>query len=173
MMDLGSGICTPKSPSCKECPWENACEARRLGIAERLPARTAKRERPLKRAAAFVLFSQMGEVFLRRRPAQGLLASMHETPTSAFGPDFPEDIDEVAPVVAGWRKLNDIVRHTFTHFDLELEIHVANIGGPKAKALKGEWARLQDLGDFALPNLFRKVIDAAQEKGPPRKSRRA
>ena len=173
MMDLGSGICTPKSPACEECPWERSCEARRLGVAQSLPARTAKRARPQKRAAAFVLFSEKGEVFLRRRPAKGLLASMHETPTSDFGPDFPEDIDAAAPAVAGWRKLETIVRHTFTHFDLELEVHVANIAGGKARALKGEWARMQDLDAFALPNLFRKVIDAAQEKGPPRKSRRA
>jgi A/G-specific adenine glycosylase len=173
MMDLGSGICTPKSPTCEVCPWENACEARRLGLAESLPARLAKRVRPQKRAAAFVLFSSKGEVFLRRRPEKGLLASMHETPTSAFGPDFPEDADSVAPVVAGYRKLDTIVRHTFTHFDLELEIHVANVDGAKAKALKGEWAKLTALEDFALPNLFRKVIEAAQEKGPPRRARRA
>jgi A/G-specific adenine glycosylase len=173
MMDLGSGICTPRSPNCEACPWESACEARRLDLAESLPDRVAKRARPKKRAAAFVLFSSKGEVFLRRRPAKGLLASMHETPTSMFGPDFPEDADSVAPVIAGYRKLNEIVRHTFTHFDLELEIYVANVDGAKARSLKGEWAKPAELDDFALPNLFRKVIEAAQEKGPPRKSRRA
>ena len=33
--------------------------------------------------------------------------------------------------------------------------------GAKEKALKGEWAKLTQLDDFALPNLFRKVIEAA------------
>jgi len=173
MMDLGSGICTPKSPTCEDCPWESACQARSFGLAESLPARVAKRARPQKRAAAYVLFSPKGEVFLRRRPAKGLLASMHETPTSAFGPGFPEDADSVAPVIAGYRKLDAIVSHTFTHFDLELEIYVANVDGAKARTLKGEWAKLSALDDFALPNLFRKVIEAAQEKGPPRRARRA
>ena len=33
VMELGSMVCTPKSPACGICPLMQGCEARRLGIA--------------------------------------------------------------------------------------------------------------------------------------------
>src|SRR5216684_5503580 len=38
MMELGATLCTPKSPQCLLCPVAQACEGRRLGLAESLPA---------------------------------------------------------------------------------------------------------------------------------------
>lgn len=159
MMDLGSGICTPRSPSCGECPWEKFCEARKQGLAADLPSRQAKRARPLKRGTTFVLLSPDNEVFLRRRPSKGLLAGMHETPTSAFARNFPDDSLQAAPAPAKYLKLKALVRHTFTHFDLELEVRVAK--NVSRAAIKGDWAPLSRLEDYALPSLFRKVISAA------------
>ena len=34
VMDLGATVCTPRSPACGLCPWNNICEARARGIAE-------------------------------------------------------------------------------------------------------------------------------------------
>jgi A/G-specific adenine glycosylase len=102
-----------------------------------------------------------------------LATTATSTVTAPAASSARQQADSVAPVIAGYRKLDAVVRHIFTHFDLELEIYVANVDGAKAKSLKGEWAKLTELDDFALPNLFRKVIEAAQEKGPPRRARRA
>src|SRR6266566_4029198 len=76
LMDLGSAICLPRRPLCRECPFAAHCQARRLGVAETLPLRAAKRARPLKRGAAFVAVDLSGAVYLMRRPEKGLLGAM-------------------------------------------------------------------------------------------------
>ena len=43
MMELGATVCTPKSPRCGECPVAQWCRARKLGIAEQIPAARKKR----------------------------------------------------------------------------------------------------------------------------------
>jgi A/G-specific adenine glycosylase len=161
MMDLGATICTPKSPACANCPWTEDCLARAAGIAQSLPARDAKRARPLKRGAAFVVLSEADEILLRRRPPKGLLGGMHEPPMSPWEAGFPAEPLSHAPLEARFRKLPGIVRHGFTHFELELQVFRAE-GVARSKANGGgEWAPIAELARFALPSVMRKVVDHA------------
>ncbi|MBP6011026.1 MAG: A/G-specific adenine glycosylase [Alphaproteobacteria bacterium] len=161
MMDLGATICTPKSPACGNCPWADDCDARALGIAASLPARETKPDRPLRRGIAFVLISERDEVLLRRRPPKGLLGGMHEPPMSPWGQHFPAEPLMLAPIKTKYRKLPGLVRHGFTHFELELEVYRAeNLPRGKANGA-GEWAPITDLARFALPSVMRKVIEHA------------
>jgi A/G-specific adenine glycosylase len=129
LMDLGSAICTPKRPACANCPWVEACEARKLGIQEQLPVKAAKMARPLKRGAAFVARDASGAVLLVKRPDKGLLASMLEPPLGPWGEDFPKGAAALkqAPFEAAWKKCPGIVRHGFTHFELEVEVYAAEV----------------------------------------------
>jgi A/G-specific adenine glycosylase len=169
MMDLGATICTPKSPACKNCPWSDDCLAHAMDIAATLPAREAKPDRPLRRGAAFVLISTADEVLLRRRPPKGLLGGMHEPPMSPWEKDFPPEPLAHAPLKAKFRKLPGLVRHGFTHFELELHVFRAeNIDRAKPNGV-GEWAPIAELARFALPSVMRKVIDRAladRDAGP-------
>jgi len=127
LMDLGAGICTVKRPACGSCPWTEDCEARRRGIAERLPLKTPKAARPLLRGAAFVARDAEGAVLLVKRPEKGLLGGMLQPPLGPWGEAFPSDKDAAAqaPFRATWKKLPGIVRHGFTHFELEIEVWAA------------------------------------------------
>jgi A/G-specific adenine glycosylase len=129
LMDLGSAICTPKRPACPNCPWVEACEARKLGIQEQLPVKAPKIARPLKRGAAFVARDASGAVLLVKRPDKGLLASMLEPPLGPWSEDFPKGAKALkqAPFAAVWKKRPGIVRHGFTHFELEVEVYVADV----------------------------------------------
>lgn len=161
MMDLGATICTPKSPACANCPWSDDCVARSLGIAASLPARDAKGARPRRRGAAFVIVSDNDEILLRRRPPKGLLGGMHEPPMSPWEKDFPDAPFDHAPFKAKYRKLPGLVRHGFTHFELELQVYRADNIAPAKTNGAGEWAALDALASFALPSVMRKVIDHA------------
>ena len=90
LMDLGATICSPKTPACALCPWNDACVAFARGDAETLPRRTPKREGALRRGAAFVARRADGFVLLRTRPAKGLLGGMTEVPTTEWAHDFDE-----------------------------------------------------------------------------------
>ena len=83
-MDLGATICTPRRPACGLCPVRPDCRGYADGLAEVLPYRAEKGERPLRRGIAFVALRQDGAVLLRERPLRGLLGGMLETPSSPW-----------------------------------------------------------------------------------------
>ena len=65
-------------------------------------------------------------------------------------------------MTAEWRLLPGNVRHTFTHFHLELTLATGR-AGPKA-APQGIWCPLDRLEDQALPTVMRKVVRHALAK---------
>jgi A/G-specific adenine glycosylase len=161
LMDIGATICTPKKPACSRCPLTGDCQAEAKGIAEELPARMPKKKKPTRRGIAFWLSNAKGEVLLRRRPERGLLGGMIEVPSSDWleKPQSPSEALNAAPAEATWLKLPGKVRHTFTHFHLELEVVVGEY--PKVKSSttpKGVWCGSADFGDHALPTVMKKVV---------------
>jgi A/G-specific adenine glycosylase len=156
-MDLGATICTPAKPRCILCPLSGPCRARALGIAEDLPAKAPKKDRPTRRGVVFFAIRADGCVLIRKRPEKGLLGGMAEFPTTdwrerAFA---ASEVTALAPAPAAWRTLPGMVRHTFTHFHLELTVASARIANPKG--LDGLWVAIEKLGDEALPSVMRKV----------------
>ncbi len=167
LMDLGSSICTPKRPACQNCPWFDGCKARKLGIQETLPVRNEKPERPLKRGAAFVVRDKAGAVLLLRRPEKGLLGGMRQPPLGPWTERFPSAKEAMlqVPFAAQWRKLPGIVRHGFTHFELEIEVHAAEV--TKRPKSEGVWVDVEDLSEAALPTVMRKIVFHALDDGGP------
>jgi A/G-specific adenine glycosylase len=178
MMDLGATICTPRRPACGLCPVHPECRGYAEGLAEVLPYREEKAERPVRRGAIYVAIRSDGAVLLRERPLKGLLGGMLETPSSPWGDQAPNGkaVQLHAPVNAEWRKLPGLVEHTFTHFHLELSVYRAEVGADaalKRAALpeRCRWLTLRELSDAALPSLMRKVISHAlkEDARPARK----
>lgn len=162
LMDLGATICTPRKPKCASCPLVDVCAARRLGIQEELPRRSAKAEKPTRYGMAFVLQRSDGAILLRRRVESGLLGGMMEVPSSEWLPRQRSDDDllAAAPIKTAWTELPGMVRHTFTHFHLELRVVVATSRGT-ARNIDGGFVALDALGGAALPTIMRKIIDHA------------
>jgi A/G-specific adenine glycosylase len=167
LMDLGSAICTPRRPACPDCPWTDACLARKKGIQESLPVKAPRLVRPLKRGAAFVARDRSGAILLVKRPAKGLLASMLEPPQGPWTADFPSKTAALkqAPFAAGWEKRAGLVRHGFTHFELEVEVYVAELARrPKGN---GQWVSTEKLHEVALPTVMRKIVEHGLDAGGP------
>ena len=187
MMDLGSGICTPKNPDCRLCPWELSCKAKKLGIAETLPRRKEKPKVPQRQGIAWWIERADGALLLRRRPDKGLLGGMLEMPSSGWAetaklkrtlgssPRVTVETDADTSSSSGLTRgsfspsLSDLfggadtglrVTHTFTHFHLELAIWSA----APPKKLPGpdyHWAKRESLANEALPSVMRKAVAAA------------
>jgi A/G-specific adenine glycosylase len=166
LMDLGSAICTPKRPACGNCPWEADCRARKRGIQEGLPIKAPKMARPLKRGAAFVVRDKSGAVLLVKRPEKGLLASMLEPPLGPWTESFPSPAKALkqAPFQARWTKRPGVVRHGFTHFELEIEVYVASVSRHDKK---GMWVAQDQLRAVALPTVMRKIVEHGLDNGGP------
>jgi A/G-specific adenine glycosylase len=171
MMDLGATICTPRRPACGLCPVRTDCRGCAEGLAEVLPYRAERVERPVRRGIAFVALRSDGAVLLRERPMRGLLGGMLETPSSPWQDAAPNSARHHAPLKAEWQKVPGLVEHTFTHFHLELEVYRAEVGFDAApnRAAQPErcrWLKLRELSGAALPSVMRKVLlHALEEKG--------
>jgi A/G-specific adenine glycosylase len=162
LMDLGSLICTPKRPACGRCPWSKECEAYGRGIEEELPRKAAKAERPLKRGAAFVARDRTGAILLVKRPDTGLLGGMMQPPLGPWSAQFPSIKEAMlqAPFRAQWKKRPGVVSHGFTHFELEIEVYVAQVTKrPGHRDMSARWVR--DLTTVALPTVMKKIIARA------------
>ncbi|WP_439610580.1 A/G-specific adenine glycosylase [Reyranella sp.] len=165
MMDLGATVCIPRNPRCVICPLMQNCKGRKLGLAEELPRRAPKAEKPTRRGLAFVLLRKDGAVLLRKRPTKGLLGGMDEVPSSPWreGTFAAATSLAEAPVPARWTVMDGLVRHTFTHFHLELTIAraIATTGRLAGLAPGTSWCELDKLDERALPTVMRKVIEHA------------
>ncbi|WP_207456245.1 A/G-specific adenine glycosylase [Azospirillum sp. SYSU D00513] len=160
VMDLGATVCTPRKPKCMLCPWAEICEARAAGIQEELPRKTPKGDKPTRRGVAYWLLNPEGSVLLRRRAEEGLLGGMAEVPSTGWAEGaLPGEaaVAAAAPLKVALRRLPGTVRHTFSHFHLELEVAAGRAGADWAAA-DGFWVPVDRLGGQALPSVMMKVV---------------
>jgi A/G-specific adenine glycosylase len=150
MMDLGSGICTPRAPDCGRCPVSGHCAARVQGSPERYPVKAAKAARPRRLGYAYWL-EHDGHVLLVRRPAKGLLGGMLALPSGRWS--AAPDRGEGAPAPAEWRE-GGAIEHVFTHFSLELSLLCASV---EERRSDGTWWPIERIGEAGLPTLFAKL----------------
>lgn len=158
LMDLGATTCTPRRPACGLCPLRAFCQAAARLTPEDWPRKAPKAARPPRGGAAFVL-RRGAEILLRTRPSRGLLGGMTEVPGTPWTVDYELGRAlEGAPIAADYRKLNDPVLHQFTHFDLSLDVFVAEVGRRTKPPPGCRWVR--NFEGEALPSLMRKIIAA-------------
>ncbi len=173
VMDLGATVCTPRDPACAACPWAPACVARARGLIDELPRRAPRAAKPTRHGVAFWVVRPDGAVLLRRRADSGLLGGMMEVPSTPWRAAgwTAAEARAHAPLAARWRRLPGAVRHSFTHFRLELGVLAAEARADAAA--NGVWCPPGRLGEHALPTVMKKIARHALAHGrspepPPR-----
>ena len=155
LMDLGSGICTPRDPACGICPLVDLCAARAQGDPALLPVKAAKKARPRRTGTAFWI-ERDGAVLLVDRPGKGMLGGMRALPDDGWG--ARGDGSGTPPFAARWRTLDETVTHGFTHFTLDLAVMVTQERGD---ASEGQWWPLDEIEKAGLPTLFARAARLA------------
>ena len=160
IMDLGATVCTPRKPDCAACPWRPACAAHAGGRPEAYPVKAKKAVRPHRRAVGFAVVRE-GMIWLRKRPAKGLLGGMLEVPST----DWREAIwseDEamaLAPFDKGWQ-VKATISHVFTHFSLEM-VMWRREADPGWEPDAGNWYPIDRINELALPSVMKKAVIGA------------
>ncbi len=153
MMDLGATVCTPRGPRCVLCPLAGHCAGRRLG-ADQFPVKPARPAKPQRRGQAFWIV-QDAQVWLVRRAGKGLLGGMRGLPDDGWSARC--DGSAIPPMNGPWAPAG-MVRHSFTHFDLDLQLMVySDQDCSRLSGQAGEWWALDRLGEAGLPTLFAKA----------------
>ena len=157
VMDLGATICTPRKPACMMCPWADWCDARAAGTQADLPVKLKKKPKPRLFGYAYVGRRADGAWLLETRPESGLLGGMLGWPDS----DWSDKPTGYPPCGGEWQDVQGTVRHTFTHFHLQLTIRATWLP-QDAKPMKGHFIPKDSFNSDDLPTVMRKVFDRAR-----------
>jgi A/G-specific adenine glycosylase len=187
LMELGAMVCTPRSPHCLTCPVMEHCSAREAGMEDELPIKKkSKPPRPEWRMAALVegVGEHTGQILIRQRPQEGLLARMWELPHT----DVPFSYLEQSPpqkesIPESFRILTDKLseetigiipkrwfmqaEHTFSHIHWDMQVVVCGlepgvIPSNSYVLLPShyQWVDAATMENFAFPNVFLKILRA-------------
>jgi A/G-specific adenine glycosylase len=149
-MELGATVCTPRAPKCGACPWRASCAAFKKGNAAELPRKLAKKAKPVRYGRVFWITRADGKFRIEKREGQGLYEGMYQLPTT----DWVDKKSFPALKSPGRMEPSGLtVRHSFTHFDLVLEIWRGHAGDRG-----GVWISREELSEYALPSLMKKAV---------------
>ena len=152
MMDLGATICTARDARCLLCPLSSDCRARAEGDPLELPVKAKKKAKPSRTGTAFWI-ERDEQVWLVKRPGTGMLGGMRALPDDGWC--ARGDGEGEPPVSGAWRAAG-VVRHGFTHFDIELGVAIHASDNPHP-AGEGEWWPVEEIERAGLPTLFAKA----------------
>ncbi|TJY42430.1 A/G-specific adenine glycosylase [Cohnella pontilimi] len=173
LMELGALVCTPRSPGCLSCPVMEQCAGRIAGRERELPVKTkAKAPKPVYRLAVLIegTGERAGQVLVRQRPAEGLLARMWEVPHV----EAPNEPVWATPAAASdWlagalaadglavRPIGHIAdaEHVFTHLHWYVKLWSAEMAGqPPSDGDSYRWIDRAEFEQLAWPKVFRTLL---------------
>lgn len=146
VMDLGATVCTRSRPRCGECPVSGGCAARRQGRQGELPRPRPARALPVRRKVFVVLRRADGAVLLERRPPAGIWGGLWSFPECEPGADLADWCRRQAGCEAESLEPLPPLRHTFSHFHLDIEPVVVAVGKVTCGVAEGEGAIWYDHG---------------------------
>lgn len=146
LMELGSLVCTPKSPACGVCPVRARCAAFRLGRQEQIPQARAKPPSEAVREAS-VVACHRGKVFVRRRADGQRWAGLWDFlrfPIAARRGDavrteLARKVREQSGLSIREPEKIATFKHAVTRFRITLDCYRATCRGTKTTLPAGEW----------------------------------
>ncbi|MGE5189570.1 MAG: A/G-specific adenine glycosylase [Gemmatimonadota bacterium] len=164
LMDLGSLVCTPRSPRCPDCPLRRSCRARREGTVEAIPFKAARKPLAHRDIVVAVIEDAAGRVLIGRRPDGVLLGGLWafpggkreegETLEAALAREIEGDLG--VPIAVG-DKIG-AVRHAYTHYRVTLHAYRCRLShGAPAASRNAKWVAPSCLAEYALPKSNRRI----------------
>ena len=155
LMDLGATVCLPRAAKCERCPVSAACLAKAQGMPMAYPVKTRKLKRTSATLWLLWAVNEQGQVWLQKRPDQGIWAGLFSLPV----------FDSETDLLAAWAQLAapqyiEPWKHVLTHRDLYL--HPVRILGPvqPEPVCVGQWVDANAWTAMGLPAPIRALLDA-------------
>lgn len=157
LMDLGAQICKVRSPKCKICPLSKNCNTFKYDLNSLILKKMPKKEKPIKYGICLIIKRcSDGSIFFIRRPQEGLYGGMLSLPLSNFVDNKKSLGKENFINKREFKKLNDEICYTFSHFKLKLTIYFKEV--KSFNGIKGNWVNINTARP-QLPSLMKKVVD--------------
>ncbi|VAW81969.1 A/G-specific adenine glycosylase, partial [hydrothermal vent metagenome] len=135
MMDLGATLCRRGMPDCVCCPLHADCRARQQGIQRELPSSRPRKTLPVRKVHMLLLQDSQQAVWLQQRPPSGIWGGLWSFPEFEGAAVMHDWLDEKA--LKTKLQVRDVVRHTFSHFHLDITPCVARLQNPVFSVMDG------------------------------------
>jgi len=128
-MELGATVCLPRNPDCPDCPLVQVCRAAKQGRQESFPFKSRKKPVPTVRVGAAVTWHPDGRFLIAKRREDQMLGGLWEFPGGKIeaGESVSEcivrEMKEELGIGVEVREPLIFVRHTYSHFKLQMEVH--------------------------------------------------
>ena len=136
MMDLGAMVCTRSRPDCSNCPLQQGCEALRQNNTSAYPGPNPRKERPV-RSTRMLMIRYQDTVLLEQRPPSGIWGGLWSFP-ECLPEDTPEQACQALRLAVQTVQPWSVLRHSFTHFHLDIEPVRVDIAAPAAQIMEAE-----------------------------------
>lgn len=156
IMDLGATLCTRSNPACNVCPLNHGCLARINGRQADFPPPRPRKHKPVRETTMLLLTNDRNEVVIEKRPAAGIWGGLWSFPEISPGDAVDEWCRDAAGFSVNRTEQWPVVRHTFSHFHLDITPVVVIAGIPLSRVMDGGgrlWYNMnsQDELGFAAP----------------------
>jgi A/G-specific adenine glycosylase len=167
LMELGSLVCTPRAPDCRQCPAMSLCPTYAKGLQEQVPVAKQKPNIENVREAAVVV-RRRKQVLLMRRGEGGRWAGLWDFPRFELSKGEEESLEvelahklrTMTGVVARPRQLLTTLKHGVTRFRITLDCHLADyVSAARRPPAEAElrWIEPADFEQYPLSVTGRKL----------------
>ncbi len=167
VMELGALVCLPSGPLCPECPVNGFCEARRLGISDRIPPPRSKRASQEVQLVLTVV-ERDGRVLLSTKQATDFIPGEWALPAAAIG--SAEMARPAAEALArGALRMSvplrqaGTVSHAITYHRIRAQVFSATVKGKAGLPQPStgyDWVSRAEAERLLTSSLYRKALSA-------------
>jgi len=127
IMDLGATLCKRAKPDCALCPLNTGCVALATEQVALLPTPKPRKTLPVKTVRMLLLQNNQQQTLLEKRPPTGIWGGLWSLPEMPLTESVSEWCEVNYQLDIGAAKELPVVRHTFSHFHLDITPCVAQV----------------------------------------------
>jgi A/G-specific adenine glycosylase len=137
IMDLGATLCTRARPACERCPAQTRCLAYAQQRAADFPTPKPRGTLPVRRTQLLLVRDAATAVLLTKRPPSGIWGGLWCLPECAVGTDIADWCRRRLGFDAHEEARWPVLRHSFSHFHLDIHPVLVRIGARAAAVMDG------------------------------------
>ncbi|MEY3049135.1 MAG: hypothetical protein RL365_1173 [Bacteroidota bacterium] len=159
LMDLGSLICTPKSPACPECPVMEVCIARANNSQHLRPVKKPKKK-AVKRFLIFKIIINQGKILMVKQQKGSIWENLHLFPFD----EHPSEDAFLSELTLRERVLVAPSLHVLSHQRLNYAVLIHENDLPNTH---GNWFTLDEIQDLPSPILVPRILTHIENQLAP------
>lgn len=165
MMEFGALHCTPSSPKCHTCPFNQECQAQLMGKTNEIPVK-GKKTLKTRRYFNYLVFRNKNSIILNKRTENDIWKNMYDFPLI----DSKSENEDVSSMLkengedyhANFIGKSEWVKHLLSHQDIYARFWEYDIDKPEL-ILRNNWklVSMDKLSSYPFPKLIENYLNAS------------